>query len=326
MQDVAKAAGVSTATVSRCLNEPDKVSKITRDNVLAVVKRLHYATNFGARAIAANRTGTIGVIIPTMENAIFARGVEAFQKVLDNNRMTMLVANSNYDKQREEQQIRALVARGADGLLLIGTERDQNTYEFLARRSIPTVLAWTKAENPTYSYVGFDNYEAARKIAALAIAKGHKRFGVISAFTEMNDRARARVRGFKQAVKEAGLDPGEMTILQTQYSVKRAREAFEELCKIDKLPSVIFCGNDVLATGALQAAVDKGMRVPDDIAITGFDDIEMARIVRPALTTVHVPHREMGRVSAQALHSLLEGEEGPFRIDLTTHIVERDSL
>ncbi len=162
VEDVARSADVSTATVSRCINTPDKVSEETRRRVQAAIDKLQYSPNFGARAIAANRTGMFGAIIPTMENAIFARGIEAFQAELVKNGITMLVASSGYDSGQEAKLIRTMVARGADGLLLIGTDRDPEIYQFLQARNIPFVIAWAVSSDPSHSHVGFDNFSASR--------------------------------------------------------------------------------------------------------------------------------------------------------------------
>lgn len=326
LEDVARAASVSTATVSRCLNEPGKVSEHTRDRVMDAVEKLRYAPNFGARAIAANRTGMFGAVIPTMENSIFARGIEAFQRALVANKKTMIVASSAYDVDQEAAQIRTLVARGADGILLIGTDRDPDLYSFLKDREIPVVIAWAISDDPLQSYVGFDNVEAAKALVNKALKLGHRKCAVISARTAMNDRARARVQGTRQAVAESGLDPQALTIVETEYSIQCGHDAFVKLSQNDPVPTLIICGNDVLAVGAIKAAQQFGLRVPDDVSITGFDDIELASVVSPALTTVHVPHREMGRIAAETLMSLTNAPSHPIQITLETSIVERGSL
>lgn len=326
LEDVARAAGVSTATVSRCLNEPGKVSEKTRDHVMQAVSKLNYSPNFGARAIAANRTGIFGAVIPTMENAIFARGIEAFQKSLVEKNGTTLVASSAYDPENEARLIRTMVARGADGLLLIGTERDPEIYTFLADRNIPTVIAWACSADPNQAYVGFDNRAASERLVAHAIGMGHRTFACISAPTATNDRARDRVLGARQAITTAGLDAAAMPIVETDYSIENGRSAFRQIAATASLPSLIICGNDVLAVGAIQAATAAGLDVPGDVSIIGFDDIELATVISPALTTVHVPHREMGRLAGDTLYSLVKDATEPIRIELETRLVERQSL
>jgi len=328
LEDVAQAAHVSTATASRCLNEPAKVSKDTRERVMRAVDALNYTPNFGARAIAANRTGIFGVVIPTMENAIFARGVEAFQKALLVKNATMLVASSDYDPEQEAQQIRTLVGRGADGLLLIGFKRDPKVYKFLEDRGIAVVSAWSRSRDKKKSYVGFNNKKASKELVLEAISHGHSSFAYISAKTISNDRASARVEGAKQAIQESGFDPSSMQHIGTDYSVQNGKEAFFKIANTNKeaMPSLIICGNDVLAVGAIQGAQSLGLNVPKDVSVIGFDDIELATIISPALTTVHVPHQEMGKKAAECLFDLVSDPSKPKRLELETYIVRRGSL
>ncbi len=326
LEDVAQRAGVSTATVSRCLNEPAKVSEATRSKVMAAVEALKYTPNFGARAIAANRTGIIGAIIPTMENSIFARGIEAFQKSLVAVNATMIVASSAYDPDQEAKLIRTMVGRGADGLLLIGTDRDPDTYAYLNERNIPYVIAWACSPDPTQSYVGFDNHAASTKLVAHAIAQGHRSIAYISAKIATNDRARERVLGALRAIKDAGLNPEIMHLSQTDYSVDNGRSTATNILQTTPETTLIICGNDVLAVGAIQAAQSLGRKIPDDLSIVGFDDIELATVIHPALTTVHVPHSDMGRIAAEALLTLTKTPQPPIRIRLKTRTMERGSL
>jgi LacI family transcriptional regulator len=326
LEDVARRAVVSTATVSRCLNSPDRVSQDTRDRVMKAVRELGYAPNFGARALAARRTNTFGAIIPTMENAIFARGLQAFQEELGQNGVTLLVASSSYRPELEEEQIRTLVARGADALLLIGHDRTPQSYAFLERRKIPFVVAWAYDETKARISIGFRNREAMKALALRVLDIGHRAIGVITAERAGNDRARERVEGVSDAMTERGLDPTGIRLVETPYSIANGGRAFAELMRGSTPPTAILCGNDVLAAGALSMARTMGISVPGDVSITGFDDIEIAEIVTPALTTVHVPHRDMGRGAARLLVALRNGEDVGSSVELPATVTWRDSL
>jgi LacI family transcriptional regulator len=326
LEDVANRAGVSTATVSRCLNSPDQVTDRTRDRVMQAVRDLGYAPNFGARVLAAKRTNTFGAIIPTMENAIFARGLQAFQEELGLHGVTLLVASSSYSPDLEEEQIRALVARGADALLLIGHDRTPQSYDFLERRRIPCVLAWVHDRLKHRLSIGFDNRDAMKGLALRVLDLGHRSLALITAERSTNDRARERAEGVCDAMKERGLDPATLRIVETPYSIANGADAFKSLMTSGDKPSVVMCGNDVLAAGALSMARKMGVRVPEDLSITGFDDIEIAEIVSPGLTTVHVPHREMGRGAARLLVALRNGEDPGPSVRLDVGIKMRESL
>ena len=236
------------------------------------------------------------------------------------------MSSSAYQPDLEAEQIRALVARGADGLLLIGYERNQDIYDYLDRRGIPTVLAWAWLPDRTNPSVGFDNRAAMRMLADRVIALGHERIGVISGITDGNDRAANRLQGIRDRWAAMGRDPAQLAVIETPYEVENGATAFAELMAGDVQPTVVMCGNDVLAAGALTKAKELGLSVPQDVSITGFDDIELARYVHPALTTVHVPHRDMGRSAARQLVDMIEKRSTGENRQLDVSIVMRDSL
>ena len=319
-------AGVSSATVSRCFNAPHKVVKTTMERIMQVVDELGYTPNFGGRVLASNRSNMVGAIVPTMENAIFARGLQAFQETLADNGITMIVASSGYDPERELQQIRTLISQGADGLLLIGHARPDETYDFLNRRHIPYVLTWNYRANSGFYNVGFNNRNAAAELAMVVIENGHRYIGVITAHTEFNDRALDRVNGVRDAMQRSGISSDNLTIVPTNYSLKGGGDSFEKLMAQKTRPTAVMCGNDVLGAGAISRANEMGIRIPGEISITGFDDIDIAEVIQPKLTTVHVPHRRMGESAARLLLSMLYGEAEQQGIELETEIIIRDSL
>ena len=326
LEDVARAAQVSTATVSRCLNTPDKVSELTRLRVMEAVATLGYAPNFGARAMASRRTRTIGAVIPTMENAIFARGLQAFQEELRTLGYQLLVASSSYRQEVEEEQIRSLVARGADGLLLIGHDRAPLVGDFLRHRGLPTLVSWAYDPAQAGVSVGFDNRRAIRALAEETLDMGHREIAVISAPVADNDRARARVEGIRDAICARGLSVAGLRVIETDYGIETGGDAFEALMQARPRPTVVMCGNDVLAVGAVKRARILGLSVPGDVSVTGFDDIDIASVVDPALTTVHVPHRAMGVAAARLLIRMIEEDGTVASQELDAHVTWRDSL
>ncbi|MBY4891261.1 LacI family DNA-binding transcriptional regulator [Rhodobacteraceae bacterium N5(2021)] len=326
LSDVAKRSGFSTATVSRCLNFPDQVSDKTRMTVMAAIADLGYSPNFGARAMAAQRTNTIGAIIPTMENAIFARGIQAFQEELNDHGYNLMVASSSYRMDLEESQIRSLVARGADALLLVGYQRDPAIYQFLEAQNVPALVTWAYAANGPRPSVGFDNRRSMEKMAKEVLRLGHRRLAVITAETASNDRAAARLQGIRDAMGAAGLADDDLRVIETPYGIDTGGAAFASLMQESQPPTAVLCGNDVLAVGALGRARDLGVDVPGDVSIVGFDDIELAQVAYPKLTTVHVPHREMGRKAARALIGFLQGGTPIEAEELKAEVYRRESL
>ncbi|MXW90547.1 MAG: substrate-binding domain-containing protein [Rhodospirillaceae bacterium] len=326
LEDVAGMAGVSTATVSRVLNEPERVSAKTRSRVEAAVAHFDYTPHFGGRALASNRTNTVGAVIPTMENAIFARGLQALQEALAETGVTLVVATSNYDPEREAQQIRALLGRGVDGFVLIGEARDPALYETLERRGVPFVLVWSWRPDCPWPCVGFDNRAAARAMAQRVLDLGHRRVAMIAGITRGNDRATARVKGVRDALTARGLGLDESNLIETPYQLEAGADAARRLLSATPRPTVIVCGNDVLAAGALMAIRSLGLNAPDDVSVTGFDDIDLALILDPPLTTVHVPHRRMGDAAARLLLRLRAQEDDTASVVFETGLVERGSL
>ncbi|MDG2198928.1 MAG: LacI family DNA-binding transcriptional regulator [SAR324 cluster bacterium] len=326
LADVAEQAQVSTATVSRCLNSPERVNPNTRERVFKAIDALSYTPNFGARAMAARRTQTVGAVIPTIENSIFARGIQAFQEELSNHGFTLLVASSSYKQAREEEQIKNLIARGAEGLLLIGYDRNPVIYEFLRNRKIPVLVTWAFDPSESRPAIGFNNVEAMSNLTKKIIELGHRQIGFITASLQNNDRARNRFKGIQEAMKKADLPEKNLQLVQTSYSIENGSKAFEKIMGGKQRPTVVIGGNDVLAVGALRKAIEMGFRIPDDVSVTGFDDIELAQVVDPPLTTVHVPHRRMGTRAAQILVSLINGEKFENSEKLQTTIQFRGTL
>lgn len=325
LDDVARAAGVSTATVSRCLNAPDRVIAATRERVMQAVETLGYTPDFGGRALASRRTNTVGAIIPTMDNAIFARGLQAFQEALSTFGKTLLVASSGYDPAREREQMEVMASRGVDGLLLIGSARPESSLDFLRRRGIPFIGAWNLGDGEG-CFVGFDNCTAAIGLTEKVLAKGHRRLAMIAGVTDMNDRAADRKKGVLAAAERAGIAESQLPVIEAAYSFDDAARAFGELMTLSPRPTVVMCGNDVLAVGAMQKARELGLRVPEDVSITGFDDIDLAGVVAPGLTTVRVPHRRMGQAAAEMLVKLIDKQAVERQIEIPTAIVERGTL
>ncbi|OED41872.1 LacI family transcriptional regulator [Chromatiales bacterium (ex Bugula neritina AB1)] len=326
LEDVALTAGVSTATISRCINEPHKVAAKTRERIEESIKQLGYTPNFGGRALASKRTNTIGAVIPTMANALFANGLQAFQETLSKAGNTLLVASAGYDTANELDQIRTLIARGADGLLLIGATRPEATVDFLNLRRIPYVISWQYKRDSSRLFAGFDNSKAAEQMTLEVLRIGHKRLAVISGQTEGNDRASSRIEGVKRAITTANSEAALSVIIETDYTLAAGGDAFERLISATPPPTAIICGNDVLAAGAIVRAQQLGVRVPDDISITGFDDINLATVVRPALTTMRVPQKQMGCAAATLLLAKINGEQNLHSIEFEADLIRRESL
>lgn len=326
IQDVARLAGVSTATVSRTLNEPAKVKRPTLESVRNAVEQLGYTPHFGGRALASNKSNTIGALIPTMENAIFARALQALQETLAEAGVTLLIATTGYDPMREYEQILALLGRGVDGVMLIGTERPQKTYALLDQQNVPVVIAWNFKPGGEHLCVGFNNREAAAEVTRAVLQQGHNKIAMIAGISKGNDRAKDRIDGVRLALRESKLELETGTLIEASYNLEEAAKAMAALMVRDDPPTAVICGNDVLAAGAIMHAKSLGLRVPDNVSVVGFDDIDLAAVTEPTLTTVHVPHRRMGQAAAELLLAIGRGDAGLTSIEFQPELVIRQSL
>jgi LacI family transcriptional regulator len=325
LEDVAKLAKVSTATISRSINEPDKVAGPTRERIQQAIDALAYTPNFGAKVLVTKRSNTVGAIIPTMANAMFASGLQAFQEELARSGVLLLVASSGYSSENEFRQIQTLLAHGADGLLLIGSDRAQSTVEFLNARNIPYVISWCYRNSGKRLYAGFDNQRAAYNITCEVISRGHRSIAMIGGLSDGNDRASNRIKGVRKAIAEhrgARL----VALVEKDYSLEAGAQGFDEVIATTDRPTAIVCGNDVIAAGALTRARQSGYQVPDDVSITGFDDINLATAVEPPLTTVRVPQLAMGRCAAELLMRYVQDGNMPDSVEFDTELVIRGSL
>ena len=326
LEDVARLAGVSTASISRALNDPDKVAPATRTRIDAAIDSLGYTPNFGGRALASSRTNTVGAVIPSMANAMFASGLQAFQEELAKAGVTLLVATTGFDAEQEYAQVRSLVGQGADGLLLIGNDRPQSTWDFIDKRRVAHLVAWCNSTRDGQYYVGFDNAAAAGDAATRAMRMGHRRLALISGQTASNDRAKARRAGIIAAVDAFGQGARITHDIEAEYLIDAGAAALDEILAQSQWPTVVLCANDALAAGAMMRARARGIGLPEDLSFVGFDDIGIARVITPALTTVRVPQEEMGRGAAQLLLGLLSGAPGLASLTCATQFVERASL
>ncbi len=321
--DVARIAGVSTATVSRAVSQPERVSRKTRDLVQAAVEQLGYVPDAAGRALASGRTRTIGCVIPTLDLAIFARSTHAMQLSLASAGYQLLVASHNYDHLVEAELIKTMQHRGVDGLVLVGAQHHAQAWSSLQAWSKPVLLTWVCDER--LPSVGFDNQAIAAMAACHLLDLGHRRIGMISGRVQHNDRAGQRRLGFLSELKRFGLNANAAAVCEQDLSIQGGREGIRELKRRDPKLTALVCGNDMVAIGAMLEAQAMGMSVPKDISICGIDNHELAGEMKPGLTTVSLPTQDLGRIAATQILQILAGEPVPRQSLLPFHLVQRGS-
>ena len=326
LSDVARKSGVSSATVSRALNYPNKVSEQSRQRIQEAIAELAYLPNSAGRALASCRTRTLGAVIPTLSNPIFAASVEGFEATLNELGYSAIVSSTDYHLGREERQARILIERGAAALMLMGAKHGPELRHLLAARNIPFVNTWIYDPQSLDPCIGFDNEHAARQLVDHLVELGHMNFCMIAGITGENDRAAARVKGVREALLQRNLSLPERNVIECDYSVSSGRSGFRILMdRVDPRPTAIICGNDLQAFGAIFEAGAEGLKVSRDVSVTGFDDIEMASHVPPGLTTMHVPTREMGVAAARFLAQRLTGEPTRTHVRMDAKLIVRGS-
>ena len=326
INQVAKMAGVSTATVSRALNKPETVSETLKKKIEHIIKKIGYIPNAGARSLMLKRTGSIGVIVPTLDNAIFAQGLEEFQRQLSQSGYQMLVGSTNYDPEIEYQQMRNLLLQGVEGIAMFGSSQKLELIRLLRTRKLPYIHIGT-LDTPLNGYAaGFDNKKAIQLGVEYLVQVGHRNFGMIAGKTENNDRARDRVDGVVELLKRHRIVLKKESIIEVPYQIQDARIALKKLLQINPSISAVVCGNDVLAIGALLEAQSQGIKIPYQCSILGFDNLELSRHIQPSLSTIHIDAIGMWSKAAHHLMSQINGiNRLPRKILADVSLVIRDS-
>ena len=306
--DVARAAGVSLATASRALSEPGMVRGNTRARVEEAVQMLGYLPHGAARALATRRTRTIGAVFPPVDNPIFAGATHALAQELASAGYTLLLASHDYDFDAELAATRALVERGADGMVLVGLDHRPETLGVLSHAGVPYEITWSLDGSGRHHCIGFSHRSASIQITQHLLDLGHREFAVIAGDTRRNDRARDRLDGVRDALAARGITLSPRRVVEMDFSLANGRAALAMLLARAPGFTALIGGNDPLAIGALLECRARGMEVPRDLSITGFDDIELAGELAPGLTTVRVPSAEIGREAARRLLARLAGK------------------
>ena len=326
LEDVARLAGVSLGSASRALSIPDQVKPATLEKVRLAVAQLGYVRNGAAQALASRRTRMIATIYPTLSNPIFSVSIHELQQTLWKSGYQLLVASHEYEPEREIDLLRTIVERGVDALVLVGTDHSSEVFELARQYALPYVMTWS-IDGSNYPHcVGFSYYDAAFDLASLVVKMGHRRIALCNGFEGANERARSRAGGTRAALRVAGLTLDASMVTEQPFNFEGGREAVRIFMAQATPPTALICGTDLQAIGAIDECRRRGIRVPEDLSITGFDDIEHAAIVVPPLTTVRVPTEAIGVLAARRVVALLKGQVIQPSKPLETAVIVRESL
>jgi len=325
IEDVARQAAVSAATVSRVLNHPEIVRPELRDKVTRAIANLSYTRDSAARALKSGRMRTIGAIVPTLGLGIFADGVEALQNRLSESGYTLFIANSQYDQRRELQELQSLIERGIDGIVLVGGSHGQELRALIQQAGVPVITTYVSKAQGGIPAIGIDNQRATRELTQYLLELGHVRFGTIANVPPSNDRSRARLDGIQKALAEAGIHLRPSQIIRADYSLAQGRSALRQLLNDHPDITAVICTTDTLSIGAMAEARRMGISVPQQLSITGFDDVALSAQVDPPLTTISIPAAEIGRGAADYLINAIAGMPIPKSVQLPYRLIIRAS-
>ncbi|WP_128913185.1 LacI family DNA-binding transcriptional regulator [Granulicella sibirica] len=299
---VASRANVSTATVSRTINGSAKVSPETAARVHLAIGALNFFPNTNARALGSGRSNLLGLIISEITNPFFPELVKAFEDIAVGSGKEILIANTNYDPERTMKCVTRMLERKVDGVAIMTSEMDDHLIEFFRKKHIPVVFLDTGEPAPGISCVHID-YSAGVEMAMSHLVKlGHKRIAFISGPLSLTS-ARTRYRAFADSSARDHLQANPDLVQEGNH---RPDGGYKAMCRIldsKTMPTAVLTSNDLTAIGALGAIAERGLRVPQDISIIGFDDIQLSAYTTPALTTVRLPHTS---IAEAAIHSLLK--------------------
>jgi LacI family transcriptional regulator len=303
VKDVAKAAGVSVASVSRALNGHKNMAEDTRERILECAARMRYMPNGAARSLITRRTHTIGAVLPDLHGEFFSELIRGMDSAARARGLHLLVSSSHGSASEAGEVLRTLRGR-VDGLLIMSPHADADMLADNLPIGLPIMLMNTRVSDGAYRSISIDNYGGASAMMRHLVARGYERIAFIAG-PPNNFDADERLRGYRDALAEL-LPAQRGMVLPGDFSEEAGYRAGKDIRSHGALPQVIFAANDMMAIGCLFALGEQGISVPDDIALTGFDDIPIARFVTPPLTTVRVRIAELGRRALEELVAQFE--------------------
>lgn len=326
MKDVAALAGVGVMTVSRVLRTPEVVSPETRQRVEAAIRATGFVTNSAAASLRSGSAPVVAVIVPTLRTSIAVDTLDGLQSVLSASNHQMLVGCSNYDAQTEERLVRDALRWNPAGIVLSGISHTDETLNMIRNRSVPLAEVWSVTDAPRDVVVGISNIDASFAMTRSLIEWGYRRIAYAHIPRQNNERAQQRFDGYRLAMQAAGftVEPGMHRVTENTYEAG-ARLVAEFRARYDDLDAVFF-GSDVLAVGAVMECHRRGWKVPQDIAVAGYDNLDIAAATFPPLTTVSTQLFEVGKRAAELLVDRIYGRlEGPVVHALEGLVLRRGS-
>lgn len=325
LRDVARVAQVSVATVSRVLNNSDSVTAETRDRVTQAINDLRFVPSAAARALNSGRTRTIGAVVPTLDHAIYAKYLAGLEDGLSARGQSLLVSVTGGDPQVEVTKAKALLNLGVEGLIISGKRHDSALDRLVERMGVPVLITSFYDEAAIYPTIGYDNAAIAGEALSFLQGLGHRRITVIHGDPALNDRVEARLEGLTANLAAGPAPDTELSTISVDLSVAGGVAGARQVLKSETLPTAILCLSDVQALGVLFEMQRQGVRIPQDLSLMGFDNLEWAANSAPALTSIDLPAAAMGHAAAQAICDWADGGPAAQCQELTGELIVRGS-
>jgi LacI family transcriptional regulator len=306
IKEVARLAKVSTATVSRTINGSDKVTADTAERVRRAIEELKFHPNTNARALGSGRSSLYGLIISDITNPFFPELVKSFEDVAVQFGQEVLVANTNYDPHRTEVCVTRMLRRKVDGVAIMTSEMDKHLITELSSRRIPLVFLDTATPQIGISNIAIDYASGIDAAVEHLVALGHSAISFISGPMDLAS-ARVRREAFMASLKRKGLHLDQRSVEEANHRMDGGHAAMMRLLATEPRPTAVLTSNDMTAIGAMGALAERGIRVPVDISIIGFDDIEISAFTQPALTTVRLSRQDIAKMAFRALYNTKAG-------------------
>ncbi len=327
IQDVARLAEVSTATVSRALAHPERVSPEARARVMEAIAQVGYVPNPAARTLRSQKTRMVLVVLPTLDNVFFSKILRGIEETLFEAGYGMIIGDLDGSPEKEARFASFMAAGQVDGAILlnghlVGQSRDGRGQPF--KTNVPMVALCEAIPGADIPQIVVDNRAAAQRMTEYLASLGHRRIGYVRGPAD-NVLERERFKGYSDGLRAAGLPFDGAFVWPGDYSLDAGAAAGDSILAREVRPTAVFSSNDEMAIGLMRTLISAGVRVPEDISVAGFDDIEFAAVVEPPLTTVHQPRRELGQTGATVLLDLLAGRAKAPRVRLKTELVVRGS-
>lgn len=327
IRTIARMANVSIATVSRTINRVSTVNPKMAKRVWDVIEKLDFVPNTQARALVSGRSKLFGLLVSEITNPFFPELIQGFEDIAVEHGYEILVSSTNYDPKRMSHCIRRMLERKVEGVAVMTFGLEEPLLDQLAKRNVPLVFIDVGPDRPGVSVLKVDYHHGIRQAVQHLAALGHRRIAFVSGPMRLHS-AQSRLAAFTKSMKECGITPDKSQIIEGDHTLEGGGVAMEKLLAQEELATAVLCSNDMTAIGVLHKLYRTGLKVPDDISVIGFDDIHIAEVMMPPLTTIQMSRYEIAKAAFGALRSQVESPEAlrtKREFNIPTDLIVRES-